>query len=151
MLSLLLFAAAMDLPSTKAVAQAGSVAKAPAQAPSLFTVVLQRMSPEGRPIFQRYLNQILLPQARAEGEVEKKYREALRGLVAAPTLDVDAAARLIDQRKQAEAAATASIRSSTFAMIKSLPVADRKLVLTAIFTDARAVGKRPAAAPADKK
>ncbi|MGY4399000.1 putative membrane protein [Sphingomonas sp. UYAg733] len=153
MLSLLLFATAMDLPAGPAMAKAApaSKASAPASAASLFTMVLQHMSSEGRPLFQRYLNQTLLPQARADGEAEKQYRVALQSVVAAPTLDVDAAARLIDQRRQAEAAATASIRMSAFAMIKSLPPADRKLALTAIFADARGAAKKPVVAPAGKK
>lgn len=112
---------------------------APAQTSrqSLFDVVEQRMSVQGRPIFQRYVAQTLMPQAQADTTAERQYLQSLHALVAAPTLDVNAISSLVDQRKRAEAATTSAIRSSAFAMIRTLPVSDQKLALTAIFADAR--------------
>ncbi|MET0247238.1 MAG: hypothetical protein ABW182_10865, partial [Sphingomonas sp.] len=95
---------------------------------------------------RRYIEQVLQPRVRADADAERQYRVALRALVAAPTLDVDAVERLIAARRQAEATLTASIRSSAFAMIRTLPAADRKLALTAIFADAR-MPAPPRAAP----
>lgn len=74
---------------------------------------------------------------RADSDAERAYRVALRQVVSAATLDVDAAERMIDTRRRAEAALATAIRSSAFAMIRSLPLADRKLALTAIFPDTR--------------
>jgi hypothetical protein len=114
-------------------------ATAPAQTsrPSLFEIVEQRMSAQGRPIFQRYVTQTLLPQAQADAAAQRRYIQSLRSQVVAPTLDINAIANLIDRRKQSEAAATSAIRSSAFTMIRTLPASDQKLALTAIFADAR--------------
>lgn len=115
-------------------------------APSLFDAVAQRMSPQGRPIFRRYVEQVLQSRIRADSDAERQYRVALRALVAAPTLDVDAVERLIAARRQAETTLTTSIRGTAFAMIRTLPAADRKLALTAIFADAR-MSARPQPGP----
>ena len=108
-----------------------------ASQPSLFDVVAQKMSPPGRPIFQRYINQQFVPQLRADQQAEIQYRQQLHAIVQAPTLDLEAATRLIDARKRAADAAATAIRTSAFAMLRALPVSDRKLGLTAIFADAR--------------
>jgi uncharacterized membrane protein len=129
----------LSLASTSSKTLASPAASTPARVgrPSLFEVVEQRMSIQGRPIFQRYVAQTLIPQAQRDATAQRQYIQSLHTLVAAPTLDVNAVAGLIEQRKQAEAAATSAIRSSAFAMIRTLPVSDQKLALTAIFTDAR--------------
>ena len=132
------------------VPQPAKPAAAPAAKPSLFDVVAQHMSAAGRPIFERYVQQTLIPQARADAAAAAEYHNALQALVAAPTLDVDAVARLMDQRKRTEADHATAIRTAAIAMIKSLPAADRKLALTAIFVDARlprAKAATPAPAP----
>lgn len=144
MLLPLLLLAVDAMPTLQAAATPKPAATAAPAKPTLLTVVAQRMSPIGRPIFERYIQQTLVPQARADGAAELQYRKALQALVAAPTLDMDAAARLIEQRKLAQAQETAAIRSSALAMIKSLPAADRKLALTAIFAEARLPAKTPA-------
>lgn len=117
---------------TPALAQAAAPAK-----PSLFDLVAQKMSATGRPIFQRYVTQTLVPQVRADQQADRAYRQQLEVLVRAPTLDLGATSALIDARKRAEAASAATIRTAAFAMIGTLPVGDRKLALTAIFADAR--------------
>jgi hypothetical protein len=129
-------AAKQTAPATKQAAPAAKQA-APAAKATLFDAVAQRMTPEGRPVFVRYVQQVLVPQAREEQAAEVKYRQALRAVVSAPALDVDAAEKLIGGRKQAQAAGNAEVRRTAMAMIKTLPAADRKLALTAIFTDAR--------------
>jgi len=95
------------------------------------------MSVQGRPIFQRYITQTLKTQAQADAIAQRQYLGSLHALVAAPTLNFNAISSLINQRKQAEAGATAAIRSFAFDMLRTLPSADQKLALTAIFADAR--------------
>jgi uncharacterized membrane protein len=133
--------------STTPNAVATNASAQPAR-PTLFDAVEQRMSAQGRPIFQRYLAQTLKPQAQTDTAAQRQYLGALHILVAAPTLDINAISALINQRKQTEAGATAAIRSSAFAMIRSLPVSDQKLALTAIFADARLPAGTPAPAAA---
>lgn len=126
-----------DRPPIQAKPPATPVAK-PAAAPvSLYAAVAARMSAGGRAIFQRYVAQTLTPRARADAQAEIAYRKAVQQQMTAGTLDVDAVATLVDRRKQAAADAAAAIRESAFAMIKSLPVQDRRLALTAIFADTR--------------
>lgn len=119
--------------------------------PSLAAAVAARMTPQGRPIFMRYMQQTLTSQVRSEAQAQATYRQQLTAVVSAPTLDLDAAQRLIEARKRAEATASGTIRTSAFAMIRTLPAADRKLALTAIFADARPVRQAAPAAAAPGK
>ena len=142
--------AIVDTPPVQAITPHRAAAAAPK--PSLFSLVAQKMSTQGRPIFERYVNQTLLPQVRADLQAERAYRQQLQALVSAPTLDLAATTALIDARKQAEAASATTIRTAAFAMLRTLPAADRKLALTAIFTGARfpaptANASTPAKAP----
>jgi uncharacterized membrane protein len=141
-----LLLALASLSSTPTAATTG-----PAQAarPTLFDAVAERMTAQGRAIFQRYVAQTLRSQAQADTAAQRQYLSALHALVAAPTLDINAISTLINQRKQTEAGATTAIRSSAFAMIRTLPVSDQRLALTAIFADTRLPAGTPApAAPA---
>lgn len=142
MFALALLLAAADLPPVQATAPAAAPARQ-----SLFDVVSQKLSPEGRPAFQSFVTDTLIPRVRTDRAAEVKYLQSLQALVRAAALDVDTVAALIDQRKATEAAETADIRARAFAMIKSLPVADRKLALTAIFAETRLPAAPPAAAP----
>ena len=60
-----------------------AAAPAPAQParPSLFDVVEQHMSAQGRPIFQRYVAQTLVPQAQADVIAQRQYLQSLHALV----------------------------------------------------------------------
>lgn len=151
MLLPLIMAVTVSTPQTVQPLAKPSATTAPAAAkPTLFAMVSSRMSAQGKPVFTRYVEQTLIPQIRAQAQAEATYRQQLQTIVAAPTLDVDATQRLIDQRKRADAASGDTIRASAFTMIKSLPQADRKLALTAIFADARLPAKTTSAAPAAK-
>ena len=141
---------ALALQSGQPNAKAGTPTPAPTvktaavkAAPTLFDQVLQRMTPVGQPIFRRYVDQMLQPRLRADRENDRQYRAALRALVAASALDVDAVERLIATRRQTEASMTTFIRTSAFTMIRALPVADRKLALTALFADTRLPANPP--------
>lgn len=134
LLAMVLFA---DQPPTQAKPQPTSVAKADAQPVSLFAAVAQRMTPSGRAIFERYVAQTLAPRARADAQAEAAYRKAVQQQVSGKTINLDALAVLIDQRKRAAADTATAIRNSAFAMIKSLPAQDQRLALTAIFADTR--------------
>lgn len=148
---MMLVIAATPTPST--APKPATTAQTPAGSRTLVEAVAERMSPQGRAIFERYAAQTLTPLAKSNLDAEIRYRQALQALVGAPKLDVDAASRLIEQRKQAEMTATSAIRASAYTMLKSLPEGDRKLALTAIFVDARpprpqgAPGAAPGASP----